>query len=483
MRNDVLKSSLWMLGGNGLQQVIGFAIFVLLARFLDPHQFGTVAIAALIYEIVSAVGKWGVSDMLIQRRKATPLFISHAFVFVVSIAIVLVLVVLAGTSIYAMVEGWSLLSTLLFLLCPVVLMEAVSVPSETMLRLRMQYKWLAIRNNAAALIGGVFAVVLAALGFGVFALVGQRLVSVAVTTVMVLIGARDAARLFPVRRYRSVAFRGIGNVGFHLVSTPLAGMIGPRISDLMVGIFFGPAALGNLRITRRVFDMITQLTVTPISGVAEAAFSRLISKGAELRALYMRMQSTVANGVFPIFAGIAVSAGEWVPLLLGKQWTDSVPLIQLTSLAAVPAVVNYFQTPLLITYRRNKIISIQNIIRIVSSVALTAVAVPLGIKAVVLFFVLQGYVFMIANFVIIKRTAGWPVLPLIRNLVPPTVTTIASVAAVLAFRYWAPPYSLWLTLTLELAFGALVYALIMFTVFRHTALPALAAALRLVRRK
>lgn len=466
MKNKILESSLWMLGGGSLQQILQFVIFILLARYLSPEVFGQVAMAAIVCEVASAIGRWGVGEILMQRRRMTSTLLSHCFVFCLFLSIAIISLLLTGIAIYAYFYGWNLFCKLVALLCPVIILQSFEIIPETLLRKNFSYKWLAIRGNLSATIGGLIAVGLAIEGFGVYALVVQRLASSLVMTIAVNIAMRNKNKVFSAAHFRPALLKIIASTGFHLVSAPLAVLVGPRLSDTLVAVFYGPASLGHLRITRRVFDMIAQVTISPISNVSQAAFSAISSDLKALEVTYKSFQGNCAAGVFPLFAGVALLAPFWVPLLLGDKWHESIHLIQYLSLAAVPAVVNYFQNPLLIVSRRNKIISIQNAIRIISSVALTLVAIPFGIKTVVILFVLQGYAFMIANLLIIKSVFKWSLVGMVVNLWPPLFSSLTTMGVLTMITFLFPDLTGFLALATLGATGAILYSGMMVLLFR-----------------
>jgi len=478
-----VTGSLWMLGGNGLYQGLQFVTFILLARYLEPDAFGYVALATGVFEIVSAAGRWGLSDVMLQRRQPSRLFLSHTFILGMALAGILYLFSIAGILVYVKLHGWTLIAQLLMLLAPMVLLQAAEMVPETVLKQRLDFRWLALRNNTAALVGGLVALVLAIKGLGVYALVVQRLLSLTILLAMVWTAAGDSIRIFPWRRYRKKLFAGIGTAGAHMVSSPLAALLGPRLTDIMVGIFLGPNALGQLKIARRIFDFVAELTIMPLSSVAQAVLPKLATREAELRTVYNRIQGVCALGVFPLFAGLALTAPLWVPLVLGRQWIAAVILIQLASLASISAVVNYFQLPLLIAYRRNKLISAQNIVRLASSVALTAVGLAFGLEVIVVLFVLQGYAFMIFNWMMIKKIAGWSVIENINNIMPALAGTGGMIAVLLLYDYRFHPEAGWINLALVSLVGALTYAIVLLTGFREKTLGVLREVVILFRRK
>jgi O-antigen/teichoic acid export membrane protein len=69
----IAKNTLWMLGGNGLKLVIQAAYFILIARSLEPAQYGAFVAVVAIAAIVSPFVGLGTSNLIIRNvaRDAT----------------------------------------------------------------------------------------------------------------------------------------------------------------------------------------------------------------------------------------------------------------------------------------------------------------------------------------------------------------------------------------------------------------------------
>jgi PST family polysaccharide transporter len=240
---------------------------------------------------------------------------------------------------------------------------------------------------------------------------------------------------------------------------------------MIVGVALGPVALGQIKIARRIFDFVAQLTILPLSNVAQAAFPHLIGKGVdggdELRAVYKRVQGVCALGVLPLFAGLAMTAPLWVPLALGEKWRPAIGLIQWISLSSVSAVVNYFQLPLLVAFRRNRLILRQNIARILTTVGLTAIGVLGGLTFVIQLSLIQAYGFTVYNWIVTRRIAGWDWRDNIANLVPAAVATAGMSVALLLFQDAVQFEAQWMQLAAMVAVGVASYAVILFAAFRR----------------
>jgi len=71
-RSSIAKNTLWMLGGNGLKLVIQAVYFILIARSLEPAQYGAFVAVVAIAAIVSPFVGLGTSNLMIRNTSHDP---------------------------------------------------------------------------------------------------------------------------------------------------------------------------------------------------------------------------------------------------------------------------------------------------------------------------------------------------------------------------------------------------------------------------
>lgn len=79
IKHKMFSSSLWWIAGTGATMVSSFVVFALLARFLQPIDFGLVAFAALFVDIGRGLMQGGVPEALIRRKGWDEIAASTAF--------------------------------------------------------------------------------------------------------------------------------------------------------------------------------------------------------------------------------------------------------------------------------------------------------------------------------------------------------------------------------------------------------------------
>jgi O-antigen/teichoic acid export membrane protein len=76
-----LGSSAWSVGSLGVSQAIGLAVLAYMARYLEAHEFGVVAISVLALELTRDLMSAGLPDYLVREKVWHEDIASSAFTF------------------------------------------------------------------------------------------------------------------------------------------------------------------------------------------------------------------------------------------------------------------------------------------------------------------------------------------------------------------------------------------------------------------
>src|SRR5262249_12924084 len=149
------------------------------------------------------------------------------------------------------------------------------------------HKSLALRSVVSGTVGGAVALAAALAGWGLWALVVQRLVTEAMNTIM----SWHAYRWVPGRRFSKEQFRGTWAFGFEMTLTQVIGLLPRRAIDFILGTMIGAVAVGLNRTAGRTNELIISGTIQPFNIVAIQTLSFLQSDRAEMIKAYRWMVS------------------------------------------------------------------------------------------------------------------------------------------------------------------------------------------------
>lgn len=457
LRRAAGRSSFWMMAGNAGQQIFGFLVFVYLARVLTPADFGTIALAYVVTDILTQLGRLGQVEALQQRAELDRETASTAFWLLQGTGLLFSIAVFLLAEPMERLFAAPHLASVLQLLAPICFLQCLGGVHEAWLRRDFGYKALAARTFGASLAGSLAAAALAGLGFGIYALVAQRLVLVLAMTAMVW----ASYRWLPALHFSFGEAKRLLRTGLDIMAATVMNMIGPRVVDAVVGLFLGVELLGQLRIAWRIVDFVNQLTFQPVLAVALSSLSRLQDDRAAVRRAFLRFVQISALATIPIFVGLALVAQPIFDLMLGEQWRPAVPLFQILVLVSLAAPINYFFAPAMIAVGATRTVFRQALLQLVLTVGLSVLAAQIGLRTVLSAHVLRAYIMSGFNIAALKRHCGLPVRDVLRTLVPALCAAVAMAACVLARQTFYPMGDVWIGLAADIALGAVVYGTVL----------------------
>jgi O-antigen/teichoic acid export membrane protein len=416
-----------MLGNSG-QQIVGFLVFVYLARILSPAEFGMMALAAALIDLLTVFGRFGQVEALMQKGNVDEAPCSTSFWLIFAIGAGLLLFVLAVAEPFAAIFGEPEVAILLVALAPVPLLQNLGQVHEAFMRGAFDYRGIAARNSGATLVSGIASVLAAMADYGVYALVVQKLVFALTYSTLVWLSWHWRPRL----EFRLDDARQLIRIGFDVVVANLLYMLNSRIVDAAVGFFLGVATLGYLRIAWRLFDLAQQLIVQPVSAVAISSLTQLSNSRPALARSFLRYLGTLSLIAIPALAGIGFLADDVIRLAAGAQWGPSAPMLTILATSAAALPVNFLFPSAMLAVGCTATIRRMALLQIVATAASMAIAAQYGIFAVLMVHVVRVYLFAAVNIYVLHRALDVRLAAIVGCLVPP----VFSATAMMVFILW-----------------------------------------------
>jgi PST family polysaccharide transporter len=336
------RAVVWSLATTGGQQALTALFTFALAALLGPEAFGLVAMATAYVAFVQLVLEQGLGAAIVQRRELDAEHLDAAFWMVIAASGLLTAASLALAGPWARLNDAPGLEGVIQLLSLAVPLEGLVVVQRALLVRRMNFRAFAIRAGVAVTIGGALGLALALRGFGARALVAQQLSTTAVGLGLywALSGWRPRLRFSPRAARDLLGFSTgtlIGRLGM---------FVNRRADALLMGLFFGPTAVGLYRLADRIVGLCVDFAAVSVQAVALPEFSRHQDQPERLRESFVRCLWISASLALPPLGVLAAGAPELAGLL-GVRWRDAAPA--LAALCAVGAVrdLGLFTGPLL----------------------------------------------------------------------------------------------------------------------------------------
>ena len=125
-----------------------------------------------------------------------------------------------------------------------------------------------------------------------------------------------------------------------------------RAATFVVGAFLTPAAVGLVTLSQGIAGLGSQVFVAPIKRAFFPGFAKLSHDLAALREVLLKAYGLTILFALPVTVGIGMTAELFVPLLLGANWLETIPLIEVLVYAALATALEGPARPVLLSLNR-----------------------------------------------------------------------------------------------------------------------------------
>lgn len=311
-----------------LSQVL---VLPLIARYLSPFEFGLAALAMSVTIFANALSDGGMWRSLIRVPIARHTEWSSVFWLLAGIGIVLCggLAALAWPLTWAFGEPalfWPLLA-----LAPLPLMLSLNAAFHAEMEQRDAFGEIALAEISGVVAGLVAAIWLALAGYGVWALIVQQILLVAIRVVWTI--ARS--------RFRPAFAFSRALVGHHLIfgRNILAGSLthatGEQGASILIGKILGTAELGLFSMAQRFMRLPVFGMAQPFGQVLYVRLTRVQDDPARFRALVLGGTRMLTLVMLPPLVALCAVSGTAFTLVLSETWAPVGPIFTLAVIGTV----------------------------------------------------------------------------------------------------------------------------------------------------
>lgn len=315
---------------------IGLIALIILARLLDPSDFGIVALAMLVFSTMRLFSDLGTSSALIhspfdRKEISFPAFLITALVSlslcgVVNLSPGLLAGFLGNQEVIPILRGLSIL----------IVLDALSVTPEAILRKELMFGRISRVMLLSNILDNVIGVTCAFFGFGLWSLVYGKLGGATVQLILIWLVCPGWDWLIPPKQWewgkvRQLLAFGMGSTGGGLVN-----FFNSHWDDWLVGRTLGATALGFYdKAYGLTNNTIAGLNRSVISAVLFPSYAKIQNEKERLAKAYIKGLSISAMVMAPLAMGVLAVADELVPLVFGEKWIAMIPALQIFAFMAL----------------------------------------------------------------------------------------------------------------------------------------------------
>ena len=325
LKEKTYRAAFWSAVDTFGTRLIQFVIGVVLARMLEPEQFGVVGMLAIFMVICQVLLDSGFGSALVQKKEVTDLDISSVFYFNVTMGIVLAgLLYLAAPWIAAYYEQ-PIVTPLTRVMSIMVVLNSVAAIQLILLTRKIDFKTHAKVGAIVGVASGAVGIFMAYRGFGVWSLVAQQVSGSAFRVVLLWFFCPWR----PILRFSLRPLRQMFAFGSRVLASSVLARVFDYIYLPVIGKFYSLAIVGFYDRARRLEEMPSAVLTRLVTRVSFPVFSSIQDDNERLKRGMHKALGAVMFMNAPVMVGLAASAESLVGVLLTDKWLPCVPYLRL----------------------------------------------------------------------------------------------------------------------------------------------------------
>ena len=305
--------------------VIKFISGIILARLLMPEDYGAIGMLLIFMSLAEVFIDAGFGSALIQKKNPSQTDYSTVFYFNIVMSVILYALLFFSAPAIADFYRMPILCKVLRVQGLILFIYAFNIIQSNQIRKNLKFKKLSKITITSSIVSLVVTIIMAYMGFGVWALVTQN-----------FLGALIPCLFFwftmnwrPTWEYSWTSFRELFGFGSYMFLTHLFTTFSQRITGLLVGRWYNPATMGYYSKA----DAFSKYATLSIAGVmiqtTYPLYASVQDDKERLINMVKRITSTLAYITVPMLSLLILIAEPLIVFLYSDRWIPSVPYFQI----------------------------------------------------------------------------------------------------------------------------------------------------------
>lgn len=414
-----------------LIQISQFAFGIILARLLTPDDYGLTGMLAIFLAFYEMLVDSGFGSALIQKKN--PVHIDYNTVFWFNFGISLFLYLILFISAPCIADFYDddrlILITRVLGLVPVI--NAFGSIQGKYLNKNLLYKSLSKVGYIAFVGSSIFAVILAYLGFGVWALIYKSIFWAFTLNV----GWWIVSDWKPKWEFSFSSLKQLFKFGSKIILNSVFDVIFNNLYSLIIGKYFNPASLGIYTRAKQFVDLPDSSIRRSTADTLFPALSHIQDDDEKLIKTYKKALSLLAFVLFPVYAILACSAYPLIEVLLTNKWIEAAGYLQLMCIIGITFPFETVNGNVLYVKGKSNYVLKITIIQRIIFVSLIFALISYGVVGLVYVFILDAFIRVILYSYFAKKILSYTIVKQLKDVYLFIVLAAISLIVMLALNY------------------------------------------------
>lgn len=427
-KQKVAGGLFWSYGERIMAQLVSLIVSIVLARLLNPENYGVISIVMIFITLCDAIVTGGFGNSIVQKKDADELDVNTMLICSMATSAVLYIILFVSAPFIADFYQMEIIRPILRVLGLRLLISGVNSIQRAWIQKRMLFKRFFISTSFGTIISAIVGISMAYMGAGAWALVGQYLTNSFIDTFVLFVTNDWRPKLqFSFERAKQML-----SYGWKVLLTTVVYTIEGDLRSLIVGKQFGSADLAYYDQGKKFPNLLVSNINTSISNVMFPVLSKNQDNRERMKLICRRAIKTSTYLLAPLLLGLIAVSNEFVRVILSDKWLPCVPFLQILTLVyLVRPLTTTDQQAIMSTGRSDLTLRIMIAVN-VTDVILLLIAV-LVMKSVIMIAVgalLTEVVSMALFMKYVKKCIGYTYLEQLSDITPSLLLAISMGAIV-----------------------------------------------------
>ena len=407
-KKGIIWSAIEKFGVQGVQ----FVLTIILARLLEPTDYGLIALVLVVVNIFSIINETGLGASLIQKIDRDELDFSSVFVLNIILGVSLYLIVFLLSPLIAIFFNENQLTELIRVVGITLIINSFGVVQNTKLMINVDFKTQARVSFPSIIISGIIGVVFAYQGYGVWALVAQ-MISLSLVNVLVI---WLLVKWRPLLSFSFKRIKPLFKFAYRLILARLINTIFNQIYSVVIGKEFLSSQLGFYNRAQSIKNLTSGNITSLIQRVSTPLLCETQNDHRKMGELLLKFIISTSLLVFPLLFGIFVLAEPLVIFLLSEKWLPSAPILQILCPVGILFVINTFNLNVFNATGNTGLALKNEILKKILFIFIVVISLSYGFMALIASQILIGFIELFFNSYYTKKQIGLTLLQQLSEL-------------------------------------------------------------------
>ncbi len=384
--------------------LISFISGIILARLLMPEDYGAIGMLAIFMSLAEVFIDAGFGSALIQKKNPTQIDYSTVFYFNIGMSVILYAALFFSAPAIAEFYHMPILCEVLRVQGLILFIYAFNIIQRNQIRKNLKFKKLSKITITTSVISLIVTVIMAYVGFGVWALVAQHFIGALIPCIFFWV----TMNWRPTWEYSWASFRELFGFGSYMFLTHLFTTFSQRITGLLVGRWYDPATMGYYSKASQ-FSKYATLSVSGVMiQTTYPLYASVQDDKERLANMVKRITSTLAYITVPMLSLLILIAKPLFILLFTERWLPSVPYFQILCIGGMAGCLQAVNQQTIAAIGKSRVFFVWTLIKNSVGIVLQVIGLIVwGIWGLLVGKVLSSWFSYLVNITLVSKHVGY----------------------------------------------------------------------------